>query len=213
MLSALLGGIIGGAIGGAIISTVSYAVSCVLSGEQMNGSGLANAVNTGAVSGALGGAIGGITAASKMAEFVAKGIASAGLGLGIGIKTSMETEGTMDQRKWKGRVTGIATFGATFAGSLLKVDTDFFGAMFVNYHTALFFGTPVEVVSVAAQKMISKPKESKAQSVSAVKRTGLSNAGRVAQNYMAANKPGRGTPSGFWTSTDYYYLYYGGKAY
>ena len=209
MLSALLGGIIGGAIGGAIISTVSYAVSCVLSGEQMNGSGLANAVNTGAVSGALGGAIGGITAASKMAEFVAKGIASAGLGLGIGIKTSMENEGTMDQRKWKGRVTGIATF----AGSLLKVDTDFFGAMFVNYHTALFFGTPVEVVSVAAQQMISKPKESKAQSVSAVKRTGLSNAGRVARNHMAANKPGRGTPSGFWTSTDYYYLYYGGKVY
>lgn len=151
----LLGAIIGGAIGGAVISTISYIVNARLNGQEITGEGLLNAAVTGGVSGAIGGAIGTISLASKVVTKIVKGIISVGVGVAVGIKSGTETEGS-DFKRWAtGISTGLITAGSTFLGSL--IDTSgfgFAGTAFTNFATAIFVGTPAEIVSVSVQQAI-----------------------------------------------------------
>ena len=146
---------IGGAIGGAIISTVSYIVNSGINGQEITGEGLLNAALNGGIAGAIGGAIGTISLATKVTTIVVKGMISVGVGIAVGIKSGLETEGS-DFKRWStGVATGLITGGSTFLGSL--IDTSgfgFAGTAFTNFATAMFVGTPAEIVSVTVQQGI-----------------------------------------------------------
>ena len=144
---------LGGAAAGALINLTSYLVGCGISGKDVTGEGVAQALIVGAACGVFGAAAG--TAVGLYMKATYAGYAA--------FVAAMSTE----INGGNGIIAGGATFLGAFGGAL--IDTETLGLLadfFANFSVGLFTGAPAEIVSSGLQNIFGNTSTAPTSSVS-----------------------------------------------
>jgi len=139
---------LGGAIAGAGIASVSHIVTSAFSDQEVTEESLMTAAGIGAFNGAVG-AVGGMVSNLRH-------IASGVVAITSGIYAGVTTQGTTVVKIATGVTTGIIAGIGTYYGAGIDVKTTMaFASGFASFAATTFVGTPTEIVSAFAQKIVS----------------------------------------------------------